>query len=61
MGRWCNRQHLIQEAYPIALKGAALEAFEGSYSAEEIGQKIDKMTIIQDALQQIVTFDPNQN
>ncbi len=50
---------VLLEAYPLALKGAALEAFEGGCSAKEIDQKVDKMMIVQEALQQIVTFDPN--
>jgi len=37
----------IQDAYDSALREAALEAFEGSYEAAEIGEIVDKNKLLQ--------------
>ena len=41
---------ILQEAFELAVKKASLEAFEGQYSEEEIAEKIDKETLMQEAL-----------
>ncbi|HLC16677.1 MAG TPA: DUF29 family protein [Thermodesulfovibrionia bacterium] len=43
----------IAEAWPVALRRASLEAFEGRYDESEIAQRIDKGAILQEALQLI--------
>lgn len=45
----------IENAYRIALAGAALESFEGRYEVEEIAAKVDRQKIIEQALQLITT------
>jgi hypothetical protein len=44
----------IHEAYPLALERAALEAFEGKYDAQELGQQVDRTALEHDALTQIL-------
>ncbi len=41
---------ILAEAYPTALKKAALEAFEGQYDAEKLAGFIDETRIKQDVL-----------
>ncbi len=43
----------LEDAYPSALKGAALEAFEGIYEAEAIAAMIDRNLILNEAMQLI--------
>jgi Domain of unknown function DUF29 len=45
---------VLTEAYQPALERAALEAFEGRYDDVELGQKVDRATIEQQALQLII-------
>jgi hypothetical protein len=45
---------VLTEAYQPALERAALEAFEGRYDDVELGQKVDRATIEQKALQLII-------
>jgi Domain of unknown function DUF29 len=45
---------VLAEAYQPALERAALEAFEGRYDDVELGQKVDRATIEQKALQLII-------
>ncbi|MBW4641586.1 MAG: DUF29 domain-containing protein [Goleter apudmare HA4340-LM2] len=55
-GFYLNQAELIdilQQAYPIALKRAALEAFEGRYEAEELAVMVDEPAILAEALQLI--------
>ena len=33
---------MIHEAYPLALEAAALEALEGRYEADELGQRVER-------------------
>jgi hypothetical protein len=40
----------LTDSYPIALARAALEAFEGRYSSEELAQMVDDDRLIVDAL-----------
>jgi hypothetical protein len=47
-------QETLIDAYKSALDGAALEAFEGRYEAEEIDQMVEKNTIIDQAMQLIL-------
>lgn len=46
---------LIAEAYQPALERAALEAFEGLYDHEELGQKVERDTLEREALERITT------
>jgi len=41
----------IAEAWPVALRRASLEAFEGRYDEAELAQRIDKGVILKEALQ----------
>ena len=43
----------LEDAYPSALKGAALEAFEEIYEAEAIAAMIDRNLILNEAMQLI--------
>jgi hypothetical protein len=47
-------QETLIDAYQSALDGAALEAFEGRYEAEELDKMIKKNTIIEQAMQLIL-------
>lgn len=40
----------VKESYPIALKHASLEAFEGMYTDEELSGKVDEDRILEEAL-----------
>jgi hypothetical protein len=44
----------LQDAYESALREAAIEAFEGSYKVEEIGEMVDREEIIQTAMNLIL-------
>jgi hypothetical protein len=44
----------LEDAYPSALKGAALEAFEGIYEAEAIAAMIDRNLILNQAMELIL-------
>ncbi|WP_017655461.1 DUF29 family protein [Fortiea contorta] len=46
-------REILQQAYPISLKRAALEAFEGRYPAEELALMIDEPEILAQALRLI--------
>jgi uncharacterized protein DUF29 len=45
---------VLTEAYLPALERAALEAFEGRYDDVELGQKVDRATIEQQAVELII-------
>jgi len=47
-------QETLIDAYQSALDGAALEAFEGRYEAEELDRMVKKNTIIAQAMQLIL-------
>ena len=49
-------QKIIAEAYETALEKAALEAFEGQYDEIQLSQKIDKATVLTQALQFTLLF-----
>jgi len=51
---------ILTEAYQPALERAALEAFEGRYDEVELGQKVDRATIEQKALELIVAHQEGQ-
>ncbi len=40
----------LEDAYELALKRAALEAFEGRYEAEEIGEMVEQAQILETAM-----------
>ena len=44
----------LEDAYPSALKGAALEAFEGIYEAEAIAAMVDRNLILNQAMELIL-------
>jgi ABC-type transporter Mla MlaB component len=44
---------ILQQAYQLALKKAALEAFEGRYETEEVAVMIDQQEVIASALKLI--------
>lgn len=44
----------LEDAYPLALSSAALEAFEGKYEAAEIAHMVDKNSIIAKAMQLVL-------
>ena len=44
----------LQDAYDSALDRASLEAFEGMYEAEEIGEMVERERIIQRAIELIL-------
>jgi len=43
----------LAETYPSALRRAAREAFEGTYTAEQLTAMIDREALLKDALQRI--------
>lgn len=44
----------LQDAYESALRKAALEAFEGSYTADELGDLVSQDAVIQEAMDLIL-------
>jgi Domain of unknown function DUF29 len=52
-------QDTLADAYDFALGMAALEAFEGRYETEEIGEMVDRSAILQNALTLIRTEYPS--
>lgn len=48
-------REIITEAYPVALKNAAQEAFEGAYEDEQLAQLVDRAQIEERALESILT------
>ncbi|WP_445636686.1 DUF29 domain-containing protein [Nostoc sp. DSM 114161] len=44
---------ILQQGYQVALKRAALEAFEGRYEAEELAAMVDQQGILSEALKLI--------
>jgi uncharacterized protein (DUF2249 family) len=55
-GYYLNGEQLnevIAEAYPSALRKAALEAFEGQYSTEQLAKQVNQITIQNQALELI--------
>ncbi|MFB2834052.1 DUF29 family protein [Floridanema evergladense] len=44
----------LQEAYDLALEKAALEAFEGQYQTEELGNLVNQKEIIKQAMDLII-------
>ncbi|MCH8318802.1 MAG: DUF29 family protein [Bacteroidetes bacterium] len=56
-GFYANKEemkNILEDAFPIAVKEAALEVFEGKYSAKELENLIDRKQIIEKALTLIV-------
>lgn len=52
-GTYLTREELgetLEDAYESALRRAALEAFEGSYEVQELGELVDRSKIIQKAI-----------
>lgn len=44
----------LEDAYDLGLKGAAKEAFEGEFDAEELAEIVDKNVIINQAIELIL-------
>ncbi len=44
----------LEDAYSLALRQAALEAFEGKYEAEEIAEMVEQTAIIEQAMNLIL-------
>lgn len=42
---------ILEEGYPIAIKRAALEAFEGRYEAEELATMVNRSAILSQAIE----------
>ncbi|MCT7951560.1 DUF29 domain-containing protein [Ancylothrix sp. C2] len=42
---------ILEEGYPIAIKRAALEAFEGRYEAEELATMVNRPAILSQAIE----------
>ena len=56
-GFYANKEtikNILEDAIPIAIKKAALEVFEGKYSAKELENLIDRKQIIEKALTLII-------
>jgi len=49
-------QEIIEDAFDTALKKAALEAFEGQYTEQELAQKITANEVKSQALQAIISI-----
>jgi hypothetical protein len=59
-GRYLTLDELrqaITEAYPVALRKAALEAFEGIYDDKQLGNRVNRAQIEQTALKLILADD----
>jgi len=50
-------QEILEEAFNLALKKAALEVFEGSLGEAELGGKVDKAAIITEAMRELIGQD----
>lgn len=44
----------LEEAWEVALRQAAAEAFEGQYGEQELAQKVDRQQILHEALQYLL-------
>ncbi len=47
---------MIAQAYPAALRKAALEAFEGQYTTKQLDEKVNRAMIQESALKQIFSL-----
>jgi len=57
MGTYLTEEELLEtihDAYESALREAAIQAFEGSYEAEEISEMVDREEIIKTAIDLIL-------
>lgn len=62
-GTYLNEAELrevLTDSYQPALERAALEAFEGRYDDVELGQKVDRATIEQQAMELILAHQEGQ-
>ncbi len=63
-GTYLSEEELLEtleDAYDSALKSAALEAFEGRYEAEELGELVNREEIINNAMDLILERQSNSN
>lgn len=54
-------EEAVQENYPVALKHASLEAFEGMMDDAELAEQVDETTISKEALKLILESRTNSN
>jgi len=54
-------REVLTEAYQPALERAAIEVFEGRYDDVELGQKVDRATIEQKAMELIVAHQEGRS
>jgi len=47
-------KEVLEEAFDLALKKAALEVFEGGLDEAELAKKVDKIAIVEEALAQLI-------
>jgi hypothetical protein len=47
-------QEAVADAYPVALSGAAVEAFGGCYAVAQLAVMVDRVTILNQAMQLIL-------
>ncbi|MBD2180159.1 DUF29 family protein [Planktothrix sp. FACHB-1355] len=62
-GTYMNQEELLEtlrDAYDLALERAALEAFEGSYEAEELAELVEREAIIARAMDLILERQTNE-
>jgi hypothetical protein len=61
-GCYLSEQELgeaLAEAYPVALSGAAAEAFGGCYRPQQLAQMVDRQAILAQAIALILANSPN--
>lgn len=61
-GTYLQREQLVEiihEAYPFALQSAALEAFGGAYSSEQLDGMVSREPIEQEALELVWSSRPS--
>ena len=62
-GVYLSREELqseLEDVYDLALERAALEAFGGVYSVEDIATRVSRAQVLEEALTQIVSEPPAQ-
>jgi predicted DNA-binding ribbon-helix-helix protein len=63
-GTYLSREELqseLEDVYDLALERAALEAFGGVYSAEDIAARVSRAQVLEEALMYIVGEVPTQS
>ena len=63
-GVYLSREELqseLEDVYDLALERAALEAFGGVYSVEDIATRVSRAQVLEEALRHIVSEPPAQH